>query len=80
MSYYIYNLAVRWQGVNGEIEGFSGKAPNAMAARARAIIKANKKAVEINSEFKIISSCGFRELTIDEQDSLQRDWDKKQNG
>ena len=78
MAYYIYSIAVRWP--NGDLEGFRASALDKDHAQARAVSKAANKQREfrIPRVFQVLDSSDFAMLSVDEQDSIQLDWDTEQ--
>ena len=77
MSYYRVNIAIKW--ANGDLEGFSASALTESAARQRAINKAVTKSKEMRIAGQWIALNGpqYKALSIDQQDSLQADWDSE---
>ena len=72
---YIYNIVVKWP--NGDLEGFGSSGLDRDTAKERAVRKASEKQslFRIVGIFQVLNSKEYQELTIDEQDSIQNDWD-----
>jgi len=72
---FIVNIAIRW--ANGDLEGFGGSGLTEESARVRAITKARQKALDMHivGNFVQLTPSQYKALSIEEQDSLQADWD-----
>lgn len=77
MSMYIVNVAVRWK--NGDLEGFGSSGLTEESARKRAIDKAHAKAASFLGDcgFDVLDTKQYNSLSIEQQDSLQADWDSE---
>jgi hypothetical protein len=74
---YIYNIAIRWD--NGDLQGFGASSLTEQTAYARALEKATRKQNEFGIKaFKVLTSREYSELSIDDQDAIQLDWDGSQ--
>jgi hypothetical protein len=71
---YIYNIVVKW--ANGDLEGFGASGLTEKSAYDRAVKKAHDKASSFptNSGFDVLTSAEYRQLTIEQQDDIQLDW------
>lgn len=76
MSMYIVNIAVRWQ--NGELEGFGSSALTETAARTRAILKAQRKALDLDLPLpKELTKADYDALSAEDQEEIQKHWNSQ---